>query len=346
MKQLDDIKKLAEIASSQWGMFTTAQAEKLDVSRLQLSRLVEKEQIERLSFGVYRMAGVPRERLDDIRAAWLSVDPKKSAAERQNEKENGITIGGHTAAYLFDAGDLWPNPFLFISPERRQTQRDEIQFRKRKLAPEDVTLVNGIPVTTPECTIAVLAAEGEDLSHIADVVFAFSKNRSMHKDRLRELLSPYAKKYGFSNRGGEAFVQYLFEGVSQSKAWEISENLASSVKPIIDNASYKDFLKHINPLQELMSSQTFMTAADQAEQIGKVIGNLNLQAISNQTKSVRKILDSDTFREAIAQQEQIRKIIGNLDLKAISEQVMSASKLVNSAAYKTAIAQQTRKETG
>ena len=217
MKQLDDIKELSKIASSQWGMFTAAQAGKIGITRLQLSRLSEKEQIERQAFGVYKMAGSPRGQFDEVRVAWLSVDPKKSVSERQKERENGIVVGGHTAAYLYGAGDLWPAPYYFISPSRKQTQREEILFRKRSLTSKDVVLVEGLPVTTPEYTIATLATEGEDLSHIADVAFAMQRSRTIDKGLLRELLSPYAKKYGFARYNGDAFLQYLFKGVSQVK---------------------------------------------------------------------------------------------------------------------------------
>ena len=223
MKQLDDIKELSKIASAQWGMFTAAQASQIGITRLQLSRLSEKEQIERQAFGVYKMAGSPKGQFDDVRVAWLSVDPKKAVSERQRARENGIVVGGHTAAYLYGAGDLWPVPYYFISPSRKQTQREDILFRKRSLSSEDVALVEGIPTTTPEYTIAALAAEGEDLSHIADVVFAIQKSRSIDKGLLKELLSPYAKKYGYESHDGEAFLQYLFEGVFRAKIQEIKD---------------------------------------------------------------------------------------------------------------------------
>lgn len=60
---------LAEITAYQWGMVTTAQARKVGVSRLDLSRLAERGLLERVAHGVYRNAAVPTHELDDIRAA-------------------------------------------------------------------------------------------------------------------------------------------------------------------------------------------------------------------------------------------------------------------------------------
>ncbi|GAB7305223.1 hypothetical protein MAFF212519_31410 [Clavibacter michiganensis] len=57
MKSLDALPLLAELTAGQWGMVTTAQAEAVGVSRLQLSRLAQRGLLERMAHGVYRDAG-------------------------------------------------------------------------------------------------------------------------------------------------------------------------------------------------------------------------------------------------------------------------------------------------
>ena len=209
MKQLGDIKTLSELSSSQWGMFTTAQAIRSGVTRRQLSELSKKGHIERIDFGAYHLEGAPTERFSDIKAAWISIEPQKYVWERLAEWEKGIVVGGHTAANLYEVGDLWPSPFLFMSQNRKQTRKEEITFRKFALSRNDVTLIEGLPVTSPELTIATLASESTDLSHIETVVSDLYKIRSIDEKKLAVLLSPYSKKYGFGLRNGKAFTYQL-----------------------------------------------------------------------------------------------------------------------------------------
>jgi len=232
MKQMDDIRKLSELSESQWGMFTTAQAERIGVERWQLSGLFKKKHIERLDFGVYRLEGAPTERFSDIKAGWISTDPKKFVWERLKEREHGIVVGGHTAANLYDAGDLWATPLLFIADKRRQTRKKNIVFRKYELSRKDVILVEGLPTATPELTIAILAAEGNDLSHIEDVVRDLHRTRIINEEELALRLTPYAKKYGFSNGNGEAFARKLIWNVVAQNIQSIKDSAIQQLKGI------------------------------------------------------------------------------------------------------------------
>ena len=211
---------LNELASMQWGLFTSAQAKRYGISRQQLSRYSSKDQIERLAFGVYKVRGASINPHQDIQVAWLSVDPDKLLTERQNERETGIVVGGHTAAYLYGVGDLWATPYLFITHRRKQSQRPEIIFRTRKLLPEDVTMIEGMPVTGPEYTLATLAAEGEDMAHISDAAFHLSRKVTLDQDKLSDLLAPHARAYGFSSTDGQSFAQVLFTHAAQVLAKE------------------------------------------------------------------------------------------------------------------------------
>jgi len=338
MKQLDDIKELSRIASSQWGMFTAAQASRIGITRLQLSRLSEKEQIERQAFGVYKMAGSPKGQFDDVRVAWLSVEPKKTVSERQKERENGIVVGGHTAAYLYGAGDLWPAPYYFISPSRKQTQREEILFRKRKLSNEDVALVEGIPATTPEYTVATLAAEGEDMSHIADIVFALQRNHIIDKGLLRKLLSPYAKKYGYGNHDGEAFLQYLFEGVSLARIWEASESFREGIEAVKSNPSFMMLKEQQEAINKIIKNLTPQSEFDQRKQIRDAIDAPALKVIREQQAAIHRIINNPAYQSVLAQQRQSKGIFDNSILETIQEQKKSIDAILSSSSYQTALA--------
>ena len=226
MKQSDAIKTLNKISVSQWGLFTSAQAQMSGVSRLSLSRLCEKEFIERLGFGIYKMSSTPSSRLTDIQVAWLSLEPKKFAHERRAQREKDFIVGGHTATYLYEVGDLYPDPYLFLSPRRKQSQRSELSFRMSTLSKDDVRLIDGLPVTSPERTIATLASEGEDLSHIEGVMIGFAKHYTLDESTLGTLLSPHSKKYGFAD--GRAFSTHLHMQDLQRKVQDFERTIKTN----------------------------------------------------------------------------------------------------------------------
>ena len=170
MKSNDALRELAGVTVSQWGMVTTAQAASLGVSRLMLSRLAEAGYLERLSHGVYKDTGVPSDQYEDLCAAWLSTEPKLLAEERVEELARGVVVASSSAAMLHGVGDLWANRHEFVASKRRQTQRSELCFRQRQLEERDVTLVEGLPTMTLECTLADLLEDVGEMSLVADAL--------------------------------------------------------------------------------------------------------------------------------------------------------------------------------
>ena len=120
--------------------------------------------LERLRHGVYRLAGSPAHRLDDVRAAWIASDPRTPAWERIADPD--VVVGGAAAAWVHEIGDLYPTPYLLYSVGRRQTSQDDVRYRSGHLHGTDVTVVDGLPVTTRERTIADLL-DVADLSLVA-----------------------------------------------------------------------------------------------------------------------------------------------------------------------------------
>ncbi|HEY8718002.1 type IV toxin-antitoxin system AbiEi family antitoxin domain-containing protein [Pengzhenrongella sp.] len=202
---------LAEVTAYQWGMVTSAQASMHGITRLDLSRLAETGHVKRLAHGVYMDAGAPGDQFDDLRAAWLSTDPKKLGEERIKDRANGVVVAGASAARLHDIGDLWSDRHEFVSPTRRQTQRPEIHYRQRVLDPHDVTLVEGLPAMTMERTICDLVGEVGDLSLVADALRDASLKRNLDVGRLRTLLAPLADRNGFTKSDGPALLSRLLE---------------------------------------------------------------------------------------------------------------------------------------
>lgn len=204
MDALKVLRGLSDLTAAQWGLVTTAQAVRRGVSRLYLSRLADAGLLERVGQGVYRAAGVPADRLEPLKVAWVSINPKLTASERTQPSVPDAVVSGSAAAFLHGLGDLVPEPYEFTVSNRRQTQRQELRFRVRQLPAVSVTLREGLPVTTVEQTIADLIEARMDRSLIGGVL---ADAGSLDRPRLTELLRPLAPRNGFAT--GEAFMDDL-----------------------------------------------------------------------------------------------------------------------------------------
>ncbi|MBN9106163.1 MAG: type IV toxin-antitoxin system AbiEi family antitoxin domain-containing protein [Propionibacteriaceae bacterium] len=204
MDALRALHELSQLTAVQWGLVTTAQAGRCGVSRLYLSRLAEAGHLERMGQGVYRAAAVPADRYESLKAAWLSIDPKLTAAERLRPAVPDAVVSGPASAFLHGVGDLVPEPYEFTVASRRQTQRKELRFRVRQLPADSVTLREGLPVTTVEQTITDLIEAHTDLSLVAGVL---ADAPSADRARLAELLQVSAPRDRLAS--GRAFLDHL-----------------------------------------------------------------------------------------------------------------------------------------
>lgn len=244
MKSSEALRRLADVTASQWSMVTAAQANTLGITRLTLSRLAESGHLERLTHGVYRAAGSPSDEFEDLRAAWLSTEPKLLAQDRLGELAEGVVVASSSAALLHGVGDLWANRHEFVTARRRQTQRAEIRYRQRLLEDRDITLVEGLPVMTLERTLADLLDEVGELSLVADVLSSAVKKQKLDLDRLRELLSPLAERNGLRRHDGNAVLEQLLEAAGldlESVARRISGD------PGLGSRVLMNYLKHVMP---------------------------------------------------------------------------------------------------
>src|SRR5665647_620859 len=140
----DVVARASQLAAGQWGLLTTAQAAREGITRLQLARLADAGVLERLGRGVYATTSSADEHLS-LRAAWLALDPARTAEERLKSPTTTGVVSHASAAGLHNLGDLLD---------------DE----------QDVTIVEGLPVTTEERTIADLLRAGHDPEHVAQII--------------------------------------------------------------------------------------------------------------------------------------------------------------------------------
>jgi len=197
MEVTQALRERAALTAARGGMVTPPQASTLGISRLQLTRLAEGGHLERVSHGIYRDPGSPPERFDTLKAAWISIDPRRTAQDRLSDRPRDAVVSGAAASHLLGIGDLVPEPYEFTVPKRRQTQRTELRYRVRELPSKGLTMREGLPVTTQEQTIADLVESRIDLSLVADVL---SDTEALDSKRLAKLLSPLAQRNAGTER--------------------------------------------------------------------------------------------------------------------------------------------------
>lgn len=235
-----NIVEVLELAAEQSGLLTTQQAQRRGVSRLTLSRLAEQGAIERVSHGVYATPEGAVGAHAELRAVWLSLDPHKFAFERLVGDPAGFIVTHRSAAELWGIGQLIPDKLEFVSTARKRTRREDVRLRRRAITIDDITVVDGLPCTTIERTVADLVEAHEDLSLVADVL-GDSQFGSVDFDRLRTLLDPLASRNGHDN--GSDFVQSLMTGSSQLERSVIASMLTGPLKPLME--SIRPHLPHL-----------------------------------------------------------------------------------------------------
>ena len=174
-----------------------------------LSRLEKNGHLERLRKGVYRVSAAPSTRLEQIYAAWLSFDPGQLSYMRSKEPGTDAIVSGTTASYVWNIGEIGPDPITFTVPRRKQLRDKNIKTLKRQLQKNETTIVQGLPVTTIERTIADLVAEGIDLSLVANVTRDALQVKGFDSEGLIEYLKPYARRSGYRQNDGKALYYQL-----------------------------------------------------------------------------------------------------------------------------------------
>ena len=155
--------------SASEGVFTTAQAARLGISRSALAKACTAGKLVRLAHGAYRSAAVTSSPVDEIAAAWKLTAPEKMLHERMAYSAwDGIVVGGTTAASLIGIGDFYLTPICMYVPKRLRTRNPDVHFSVRRVSREDVDYEYGFAVTKLERTIVDLVLDDEELSLVRD----------------------------------------------------------------------------------------------------------------------------------------------------------------------------------
>lgn len=240
MSRRGNIDKLYELASGQWGLFTSAQATGINISRNQLTRMAHDGRIEPVVYGTYRITAGEETAHVTTKAAWLSLYPKKTAFERLSALPYDAVASGRTAACLQGFGDFYDTPFCFVVADRKRSARKELELIHAPIEERDIDLTHGIPSATPERTLADLLRLQEDPSLIDDYLEqASSSGYVFDEKRLAALLEPLHRTYGYEN--GKAFAGKLLNRIAVPAAF--ASSLGQITKVIESSAMLQDAIR-------------------------------------------------------------------------------------------------------
>lgn len=238
---------LGDLASQQWGLFTSAQARDLDIKTSDLLRLEKSEVLERVRHGVYAITGTALSAVIELKAQWLAIRPDMMAADRLRDESlaKEAVVSHSTAADLWGIGDLWPDGYHFTVEKRRRSRHPEVHFHRADLEDGawEIHKGTGLPITTVARTIADLADAGHEAEHLTSLVSdAGNKNlvsrpelfEALHgketalglnvgdEDGLRTLLDDRIGLYDFDPRIAQAIelslrpIRESFSGIAQA----------------------------------------------------------------------------------------------------------------------------------
>lgn len=134
---------LNQQATNQYGLLTARQLLDAGYTDRMVAARVREGIFSRPSKGVLRLAGSPESWAQDLLAAVLACEPNAAASHR-------------SASRLWEFRSVDHEVEVSIRHPRRASVEDAIVHSLRDLEPNDITIVDGIPVTTPERTICDL----------------------------------------------------------------------------------------------------------------------------------------------------------------------------------------------
>lgn len=300
--------RVSELAARQWGLLTTSQAEAEGVTRLQLARLADAGVIERLDRGIYAVPAAIDERVP-LRVAWLSLDPSTLAEERLADPISSGVLSHTAAASLHRLGDLLDDVPEITLPERKQSRRG-IRFHRGALGGGEVTIVDGLPVTTPARTVADLLRDGHDPSHVAEIAGDALRRDLASRREMAAMLEPLARRNGQTD--GAALLEHLLDLVGLSSEALVAHLAASDLGKALVAAGQFDAIKNIvDAVSELGTPNSGIGAMDHSALAAfarevviprfadRVLPVIDTSAIID-AANFPVPLDSAVFREALA----------------------------------------------
>ncbi|MFS8102884.1 type IV toxin-antitoxin system AbiEi family antitoxin domain-containing protein [Lentzea alba] len=216
MEMVRALELLGGYTAGQWGMVTTQQALSSGVDDVTLHRLKAAGLLESVRRGVYAATSAAASDAQVEQAAWLALRPEVAGWSRPPLDPDGGVVSHQSAARLHGLGDLVNARVDITTPRRRTTRDPGVRLRRGDLAEADVTVLDGLPVTTPLRTIYDLLGQRTDASHVATIIRQAVEAGQVRLDELAERIRPHVRAYGAKPPTGKALLELLLAQIGLS----------------------------------------------------------------------------------------------------------------------------------
>jgi len=184
--------ELVTLAEEHDGLFTSEQARESGFTDSVLSRLAQRGRIERTARGVYRIPYVPLNRFSQYREAVLWAQAHRGPQM--------VALSHETALAVYGISDANPAAIHLTLPKstrlRRETPKSVVLHRK-ELSTREITVIEGLPVTSITRTIADLLHSGGRLDLIGQAITDARREgyiSASESQRLRRELKHYSEE--------------------------------------------------------------------------------------------------------------------------------------------------------
>jgi predicted transcriptional regulator of viral defense system len=163
--QLERRQQLFELAATQGGYFTAAQAREIGYDSRTLWHHVKTGQLQRVSRGFYRVAEFPAHSHEDVIAAWVHAGPQRAAVSHE------------TALALYDLTPIRQQGIHITVPRKHRPYKGQarlpgvqIHTISRPFQSDEVMQRFGVRVTSPARSIVDAAEGGTEPSAIHEAI--------------------------------------------------------------------------------------------------------------------------------------------------------------------------------
>ncbi len=205
VRWIDAFREIRELAESQAGYVTRAQAAAAGVDDLTLGRLAGHGLLERVDHGVYRLPGADAGPLEELWVAWLRLAPATPAWQRARRPD--AIVSHASAARVYDLGVLPADTHEFIVSDRRQSRRPDVRFHRAPVAAGEWEVIDGLPVTRPPRTLSDLLHVGIDGDHAGRIAAEALDRGVATRRELAAALDPHARRWSVTD--GAALLEHL-----------------------------------------------------------------------------------------------------------------------------------------
>ena len=252
MKRTTALAVLDELAADQFGLVTAAQAKTAEVDAVTLLRLRDSGLLEGVGRGVYRLAGAVVPTHLEIRVAWLRLDPARPAWKRDGTGDRDAVVSHRSACLLHELGDIPAQEVELTVPRRRTTREAGVRLHPgvRPFEPGDITISDGLPVTTVERTIVDLLRSGADAGHVGTVIADAERRGLVDLESLAARAHGLGSRYAMPAASGSELLSALAIQAGHELEGDVVRRLVSDASAVGALAGYGMAIRDISGLSE------------------------------------------------------------------------------------------------